>query len=78
MKCPKDADNSLLSFDTCREMIIRDGRRYFCTRLKGHKGFHHAHSFGKCFMVWKQTKELLLFEEKLLKEREKSNWYKKG
>lgn len=25
---------------------------YMCTRIKNHKGKHHAHGFTDCYLIW--------------------------
>ena len=49
-KCPKDADTT---FGTCKKVCFIDNGQFFCLRVKGHKGAHHAHlGDGKCLVVW--------------------------
>lgn len=50
MNCPEDAN---IAIYTCG--ALKKGA--YCTRKKGHKGDHHAHTFSKynkCVKVWKQ------------------------
>ncbi len=49
MRCPKDADAGI---DNCPS--INKDTYHLCTRTKGHKGMHHAHTFNNnCCKVWK-------------------------
>lgn len=49
MKCPKDADETE-DEDMCN---VTNNDDYCCTRKKGHKGKHHAHTAeGMCCIVW--------------------------
>ena len=51
MKCPEDADKTK-DDKMCR--AFNSGELGICTRLKGHKGKHHAHcNDDSCLRVWK-------------------------